>query len=89
MILQPAHFRIEHLSAEHSPLAVTDVTEQPTVTVTSIPVGNLREATDQFQRQIINNALKENDNNWAATARQLSVDVGNLHRLAKRISLKK
>ena len=29
---------------------------------------------DQFQREMIKQALKDNNNNWAATARQLSVD---------------
>jgi len=84
VVLQPAHFKLEHF-----PVEVTDSIEQPTMSVTNIPGDNLRDATEQFQRQLINNALKQNNNNWAATARQLSVDVGNLHRLAKRIELKK
>ncbi|SGY92588.1 Anaerobic nitric oxide reductase transcription regulator [Moritella viscosa] len=83
VLLQPAHFKLEHFS-----VGVTDTTEQPIMPITSIPVDNLRDATEQFQRQLISKALKENNNNWAATARHLSVDVGNLHRLAKRIELK-
>ncbi|QFI36532.1 nitric oxide reductase transcriptional regulator NorR [Moritella marina ATCC 15381] len=88
VILQPAHFRIDNVNVGHSPFEITDVINQPTLAVTNIPVDNLREATEQFQRQLITNALQENNNNWAATARQLSIDVGNLHRLAKRIALK-
>jgi anaerobic nitric oxide reductase transcription regulator len=84
VILQPSHFRIEHF-----PVAGAGAMEQPTRAVTRMPVDNLRDATEQFQRQLINDVLKENNNNWAATARHLSIDVGNLHRLAKRIELKK
>jgi len=84
VILQPSNFKLEHALVE-----VTDMIEQPTMSVSNIPVDNLRDATEQFQRQLISKALKENNNNWAATARQLSVDVGNLHRLAKRIELKR
>ena len=49
---------------------------------------NLRDATDQFQSQLILRALKTNNNNWTATARALGVDAGNLHRLARRLNLK-
>ncbi|WP_443147326.1 nitric oxide reductase transcriptional regulator NorR [Photobacterium sp. MCCC 1A19761] len=48
----------------------------------------LREATDAFQTHFIRQALAHNQDNWAATARQLGVDSGNLHRLAKRLGLK-
>jgi anaerobic nitric oxide reductase transcription regulator len=49
---------------------------------------NLREATDAFQRDIITQALEQNQRNWAASARALDIDVANLHRLAKRLGLK-
>ena len=48
----------------------------------------LREATDKYQAEIIQHVYKENNNNWAATAKQLKLDAGNLHRLAKRLHLK-
>ncbi|MGR5148722.1 nitric oxide reductase transcriptional regulator NorR [Photobacterium alginatilyticum] len=57
----------------------------------SMPVfsgDSLRDATELFQAQYIRQALDANDNNWAATARQLGIDSGNLHRLAKRLGLK-
>ena len=49
---------------------------------------NLRTATEDFQRQLIENALRAHDHNWAASARALEMDVANLHRLAKRLGLK-
>lgn len=48
----------------------------------------LSEVTEQFQINMINAALLKNNNNWAATARYLKIDSGNLHRLAKRLNLK-
>ena len=51
-------------------------------------VHNLRDATEDFQRQMIRHALDANQHNWAASARALETDVANLHRLAKRLGLK-
>jgi anaerobic nitric oxide reductase transcription regulator len=50
--------------------------------------GNLREATEQFQRQQIVAALERHAHNWAAAARELGLDRANLHRLAKRLGLR-
>ena len=48
----------------------------------------LRSATDEFQAKLIQKTYQEHQQNWAATARALQVDTGNLHRLAKRLNLK-
>ncbi|MGL6319561.1 nitric oxide reductase transcriptional regulator NorR, partial [Aeromonas hydrophila] len=48
----------------------------------------LRAATDAFQLALIEQTLAAHDGNWAATARALELDSGNLHRLAKRLGLK-
>lgn len=48
----------------------------------------LREATDDFQRRHIQAHLEATSGNWAATARALGIDPGNLHRLARRLGLK-
>lgn len=53
-----------------------------------LPEGGLKPATDAFQKAMIVRALEENQGNWAATARQLELDNGNLHRLAKRLGIK-
>lgn len=50
--------------------------------------GGLREATDGFQRKIVSDVYQQSGENWAATARILQLDSGNLHRLAKRLGLK-
>ena len=49
---------------------------------------NLRDETEQFQRQLIRNVLTEEQGNWAATARRLSTDRANLNRIAKRLNIK-
>ena len=49
---------------------------------------SLKQAVDEFQSDYIRQVLNENNNNWAATARYLKLDPGNLHRLAKRLGLK-
>ncbi|WDL82572.1 nitric oxide reductase transcriptional regulator NorR [Aeromonas bestiarum] len=48
----------------------------------------LRTATDAFQLQLIEQTLAAQQGNWAATARALELDGGNLHRLARRLGLK-
>ena len=52
------------------------------------PPQALRAATDAFQLQLIEQTLAAQDGNWAATARALELDSGNLHRLARRLGLK-
>ncbi|ACY53983.1 sigma-54 interaction domain family [Vibrio antiquarius] len=68
---------------------------QPTTEESGIPSSSfelsdagLKQATDTFQKAMIIKALEQNQGNWAATARQLELDNGNLHRLAKRLGIK-
>ncbi|MFA3791873.1 nitric oxide reductase transcriptional regulator NorR [Aliiglaciecola sp. SL4] len=49
---------------------------------------NLRQATDDFQRDIITDVLIHSDLNWSAAAKKLGVDRANLVRLSKRLHLK-
>ncbi|MBA1201903.1 nitric oxide reductase transcriptional regulator NorR [Pseudomonas capeferrum] len=50
--------------------------------------GGLRQATDIYQRQMIEACLARNDGNWAATSRELLLDRANLSRLAKRLGVR-
>ncbi len=50
--------------------------------------GNLRDAVDDFQRNIIVQILQEEQQNWSAAARRLQLDRANLIRLAQRLGLK-
>jgi anaerobic nitric oxide reductase transcription regulator len=52
------------------------------------PSKPLRAALEDFQRDLILSAVEQNGGNWAAAARQLGVNRSNLHKLAKRLSVK-
>jgi anaerobic nitric oxide reductase transcription regulator len=55
----------------------------------STPItGDLRQATEDYQRQIINTCLERHQHNWASTARELGLNRANLARLAKRLGIK-
>lgn len=49
---------------------------------------DMKTAMDRFQTQLIQQRYIENDKNLSATATQLGVNPGNLHRLMKRLGLK-
>ena len=51
------------------------------------PLADLREATDTFQRRMVEAALAAHDGNWSRAATQLGVDRSNLHRLARRLGM--
>lgn len=53
-----------------------------------IPHQSLRLAIDNFQRDYISQLIDDCSGNWAAAARTLKLDSGNLHRLARRLNLK-
>ena len=82
LTLTPLHFSIKKdTDLEVSPIQQT---ENTLIDETK----GLRLATDEFQTQLIKKTHQENQHNWAATARALQLDTGNLHRLAKRLKLK-
>jgi len=50
---------------------------------------SLRNATEKFQRALIQSHLEHNNNNWSATARALGMNRSNLHHLAIKLGMKK
>ncbi|MRI35186.1 nitric oxide reductase transcriptional regulator NorR [Endozoicomonas sp. OPT23] len=81
----------------HFALNLTDTVDQPAASashphrmqpVKTMPGEDLKTATDEFQRHLIKQTLEEHQGNWAATARALGIDAGNLHRLGKRLAIK-
>jgi anaerobic nitric oxide reductase transcription regulator len=52
-----------------------------------VPSGTLRDATLDFQRTLVRRAVEAAEGNWAAAARRLGLDRGNMHRLARRLGL--
>ncbi|MHA2759320.1 nitric oxide reductase transcriptional regulator NorR [Vibrio harveyi] len=71
-----------------SPSATSDGRNTPDISSIREPIVGLKEATDRYQKKVIAQTLNLNQGNWAATARQLELDSGNLHRLAKRLGIK-
>lgn len=61
---------------------------QPSAGGVTTTVGDLRQATDHYQRQMIEACLSRHQHNWASAARELGLDRANLSRLAKRLGLK-
>lgn len=51
--------------------------------------GSYSDIVDQFQRQLIENTVKQTNSNWSLAAKKLQIDRSNLHRLAKRLGIKK
>ena len=47
----------------------------------------IKSATEDFQRQLISNALSQHAGNWSAAARELKTDRANLNRMAKRLGI--
>ncbi len=86
VLIEPMHF--EGALADVRALPAMQAPAATTAAGAPAPGVGLREATEQFQRQLIDEALKACAGNWAAAARYLELDAGNLHRLAKRLGLK-
>jgi len=77
------------ITASHFDIGDSSATRADTVVPTALmDQESLREATDEFQRQYIQNVIADSHGNWADAARTLQMDSGNLHRLAKRLGLK-
>lgn len=49
---------------------------------------SLKQAVNQLQRQMIEQALVNSAGSWSQAARQLEIDASNLHKLAQRLGMK-
>ena len=82
---EPVVIGREHLGIVGTapPPASADRPAAPEVTAAS-----LREATDQFQRHLVEQALARARGNWSVAARALGLDRANLRRLATRLGVR-
>jgi anaerobic nitric oxide reductase transcription regulator len=64
------------------------IAEQPAAAAMALVTGDLREATENYQRHLIGACLERHHNNWASAARELGLDRANLGRMAKRLGMK-
>ncbi|MBP2834629.1 nitric oxide reductase transcriptional regulator NorR [Dickeya parazeae] len=82
LVLRPEHLNLDGvLPDEPHPADVENTTP-------SWRGVSLRDATEHYQRQVISDTLARHQGNWSSCARELAVDSGNLHRMAKRLGIK-
>lgn len=84
IILQP-----EHLTADLGVSIYTSPPKEADTPGSISPTMSLREEVKAFQIRLINRALKRNEGNWAAAARELGMNRSNLHNLATRLEIRK
>jgi len=91
VVIKAEHCNEIALAAPIANQGITPVTDevlsaQPhTIALTISP---LNQATQDFQKRLIVQAIEHNNGNWAGAARDLSVDRGNLSRLCKRLGIR-
>ena len=84
VVVEPVHLG-QDIAAESNP-------PQPSLSGTAfalLPGRTLREAVDDFQRNLITRAVAKRDGNWSAAARDLNMHRSNLHNLAARLGLRR
>lgn len=62
--------------------------QAPSPEYIELPVQGLKQAVNQFQQQLILQALQQHQQCWSKAARALQLDASNLHKLAQRLGLK-
>ena len=90
-LITPQHFELAQMRPNDNSLEVPCVNNanvNPQYSQLCDANLTLKQATDEFQAAFIRHTFTHADLNWAATARQLRLDPGNLHRLAKRLGVK-
>ncbi|MFB2659709.1 nitric oxide reductase transcriptional regulator NorR [Shewanella mangrovisoli] len=85
--IAPQHFDLPFKQSSSETSASTSLSINDTQ-LRPLEGVSLAQATDTFQRDYIQQVLTAHHGNWAASARALGLDPGNLHRLAKRLRLK-
>lgn len=89
IVLLPKHFNLAEPETVPISTPTQSARENPVeFNVETSSESSLKEAVDNFQIELIRNTFQSCDKNWAATARQLKIDSGNLHRLMKRLGMK-
>lgn len=86
---EPTTVGSEHLQLGGETIQAPQAQEHLTISSVASPQGrSLREAVDEFKREMIIQAIKRNRGNWAATARDLGMHRSNFHNLVHRLGLR-
>ncbi len=83
----PEHALINNADLDLTTKPVNEHSALSAETSQSINNQPFNQQVDEYQRQIIKQALEQNDGVWARAAAQLQMNRSNLHRLAKRLGL--
>jgi anaerobic nitric oxide reductase transcription regulator len=79
--MEPAHLDLR--TAEPAPMPLPEADGPPP------PSGApLSARVEQFEREVIREAVARHEGNWAAAARELGLHRSNLHHRARRLGLK-
>lgn len=85
--VESVDINIESVDVDVESVTESVAAENQIIINTHLNDNNLKQVTDDFQRQFINKMLVENNGNSSATARAIGVDRSNLHRLMKRLEI--
>ncbi len=83
VVLEESAFEPALREAGAPPIPKTQASVPP-----AAPDLKLRDAVDEFKRNLIERTVAENDGNWSAAARSLGLHRSNLHHLASRLGIK-
>jgi anaerobic nitric oxide reductase transcription regulator len=85
---EPIVIRPDHLGSDLAPSNAAD--QAPESTKPDLPqtVRSMRDALEEFQKNLIRQAVTRHNGNWAAAARDLGMHRSNLHHLAVRLGLR-
>jgi len=91
VVIKAEHCNEIALAAPIANQGATSITDKPLSDQThpiALTVSPLNQATQEFQKRLIVQAIERNNGNWAGAARDLSIDRGNLSRLCKRLGIR-
>ncbi|MBM7455442.1 anaerobic nitric oxide reductase transcription regulator [Oceanisphaera litoralis] len=88
LLLLPSHFSLSRFTPADVSQTFTPEATAAEPDLSAYRTLGLKEAVEQFQIQLIQTTFLAMDNKLSATAKQLQLNPGNLHRLMKRLGLK-
>ncbi|MFA0439740.1 nitric oxide reductase transcription regulator [Vibrio sp. 10N.286.49.C2] len=90
LVLKPHHFLLsgEQHGVEMGKTDNMDSNASDSIEMTEFSRLTLKEASEAFQLQFVQQAYQDNEQKLSATAKQLGIYPANLHRLLKKLNLK-
>jgi anaerobic nitric oxide reductase transcription regulator len=86
-LAQPNEAKTINNNSDRPVSSKVDTLQQLSAPSNNLAALGLREATDQFQQQLLLKAIEQHAGNWSQAARTLNLDRANFSRLAKRLGI--